>query len=86
MREHVGDGDHAEKQRGVGAEALPQHGSPGSGRKPKTHNFPDVDLSSVDRLILRQHLKLEERYWWFVARRRILLGVLERNLDLKRGL
>ncbi len=43
-------------------------------------------LSSVDSLLLREHLKLEERHWWFVARRRILLGVLERNLDLKGGL
>jgi len=31
-------------------------------------------------------MKLEERHWWFVARRRILLSVLKRNLDLKEGL
>jgi SAM-dependent methyltransferase len=34
-------------------------------------------------LVLRQHLELEERHWWFLARRRILLNVLERNLDQK---
>jgi len=31
-------------------------------------------------------MKLEERHWWFVARRRILLSVLKRNLDLKERL
>lgn len=40
----------------------------------------------MDSLLLRQHLELEERYWWFVARRRILLDVLERNLAMKGGL
>jgi SAM-dependent methyltransferase len=40
----------------------------------------------VDPLLLRQNLELEECHWWFVARRRILLGVLERNLDPKGGL
>jgi SAM-dependent methyltransferase len=40
----------------------------------------------VDSLLLRQNLELEECHWWFVARRRILLGVLERNLDPKGGL
>jgi SAM-dependent methyltransferase len=37
-------------------------------------------------LLLRQHLELEGRYWWFVARRRIFLGVLERNLEPKEAL
>ncbi len=37
----------------------------------------------MDFLLLRQHLELEERHWWFVGRRRSLLGVLERNLSLK---
>lgn len=37
----------------------------------------------MDTLLLRQHLELEERHWWFVGRRRILLGVLEQNLPLK---
>ena len=40
----------------------------------------------MDSLLLRQTMKLEERHWWFVARRRILLSVLKRNLDLKEGL
>ena len=43
-------------------------------------------LSSMDLLLLGQHLELEGRRWWFVARSRILLGVLERNLDQNRGL
>lgn len=34
----------------------------------------------MDDRLLRQHLELEERHWWFVARRRILLSLLERNL------
>lgn len=34
----------------------------------------------MDDLLLQQHLRLEERHWWFVARRRVLLSVLERNL------
>lgn len=42
--------------------------------------------SSVDPLLLRQHLELEERHWWFVARRRIVLGVLERHLGAQRSL
>jgi SAM-dependent methyltransferase len=37
----------------------------------------------MDSLLLRQHLELEERHWWFIARRRILLGVLEQNLPAK---
>ena len=37
-------------------------------------------------LVLRQHLELEERHWWFVARRRILLDVLERNFEQTGGL
>jgi SAM-dependent methyltransferase len=31
-------------------------------------------------------MELEERHWWFVARRRILLDVLERNFDQTGGL
>ena len=31
-------------------------------------------------------MEIENHHWWFVARREILLGVLERNLDPKRGL
>ena len=34
----------------------------------------------MDDLLLRQHLELEERHWWFVGRRRIVLGTLERYL------
>lgn len=34
----------------------------------------------MDPLILRQHLDLEERHWWFVARRKIVLSVLDQNL------
>jgi SAM-dependent methyltransferase len=34
----------------------------------------------MDELLLRQHLEVEERHWWFVARRRILLSLLERHL------
>lgn len=34
----------------------------------------------MDKLLLRQHLDLEERHWWFVGRRRIVLSVLERHL------
>ena len=40
----------------------------------------------MDSLLLSQHLELEQRHWWFVARRRILLDILERKLDPKRGL
>lgn len=40
----------------------------------------------MDSLLLRQHLELEERHWWFVARRKILLRVLERHLPRKTGL
>lgn len=40
----------------------------------------------MDSLLLRQHLELEERHWWFVGRRRILLDVLEQNLPPKGGL
>jgi SAM-dependent methyltransferase len=32
----------------------------------------------MDALLLKQHLELEERHWWFVGRRRIVLGVLDR--------
>lgn len=35
---------------------------------------------------MRQHLEMEERHWWFVARRRILLGLLERRLGADRDL
>ncbi len=34
----------------------------------------------MDDLLLKQHLELEERHWWFVARRRILLSLLEHEL------
>lgn len=34
----------------------------------------------MDSALLRQHLELEERHWWFVARRRVLLSVLEQTL------
>ncbi len=40
----------------------------------------------MDSLLLRQHLELEERHWWFVGRRRILMGLLERNLSPTGGL
>jgi SAM-dependent methyltransferase len=40
----------------------------------------------MDPLLLHQHLELEERHWWFVARRRILLDVLERSLAPQRQL
>jgi SAM-dependent methyltransferase len=34
----------------------------------------------MDPLILHQHLDLEERHWWFVARRRIVLSLLDQYL------
>jgi SAM-dependent methyltransferase len=34
----------------------------------------------VDPLVLRQHLDLEERHWWFVARRKIVLDILDGHL------
>lgn len=37
-------------------------------------------------MVLQQHLELEERHWWFVGRRRIVLGMLERDLPRKKGL
>lgn len=40
----------------------------------------------MDSLLLRQHLELEERHWWFVARRAILLSLLERELPSKTSL
>jgi SAM-dependent methyltransferase len=40
----------------------------------------------MDDLLLKQHLELEERHWWFVARRRILLSLLERELGDRRNL
>lgn len=40
----------------------------------------------MDPLLLRQHLELEERHWWFVARRKIVLGALEHHLGRRRGL
>lgn len=40
----------------------------------------------MDPLLLRQHLELEERHWWFVARRRIVLAALERHLGESRDL
>ena len=38
----------------------------------------------MDSLLLRQHLELEEDHWWFVARRRILLSLLQLNLSPER--
>lgn len=43
-------------------------------------------LCNMDDLLLKQHLELEERHWWFVARRRILLSVLEQSLHQKTDL
>lgn len=40
----------------------------------------------MDSLLLRQHLDLEERHWWFVARRRILLRLLETHLPARTDL
>lgn len=40
----------------------------------------------MNSLLLQQHLELEERHWWFVARRRILLAFLKRNLEPEGGL
>jgi len=40
----------------------------------------------VDDLLLKQHLELEERHWWFVGRRRVVLGVLEKHLPPGRRL
>lgn len=40
----------------------------------------------MDSLLLRQHLEMEERHWWFVARRRILLELLDRHLGPVRDL
>lgn len=34
----------------------------------------------MDDLLLGQHLELEERHWWFVGRRRIVLNVLDRHV------
>lgn len=34
----------------------------------------------MDPLLLRQHLDLEERHWWFVARRKIVLSLLDGHL------
>lgn len=34
----------------------------------------------MDPLVLRQHLDLEERHWWFVARRKIVLDLLDQYL------
>jgi SAM-dependent methyltransferase len=35
----------------------------------------------MDKLLLRQHLELEERHWWFVGRRKIVLSVLDRHVS-----
>lgn len=37
-------------------------------------------------MLLNQHLELEERHWWFVARRRVLLSLLERHLGVQENL
>jgi len=39
QREHASDGDHAEEQRGMAVEALPDDGCPQSGRKTKPTTF-----------------------------------------------
>lgn len=36
--------------------------------------------TGMDPHLLQQHFELEERHWWFVARRGILLSLLERRL------
>ncbi len=40
----------------------------------------------MDLLLLRQHLDLEERHWWFVARRKIVLDLLDQHLRNEGGL
>lgn len=40
----------------------------------------------MDDLLLRQHLELEERHWWFVGRRGIVLDVLDRYVPASGGL
>ena len=40
----------------------------------------------MNSLLLRQHLELEERHWWFVARRKILLSLLERHIGAEENL
>lgn len=40
----------------------------------------------MEPLLLRQHLELEERHWWFVGRRRIVLSMLERHLPHDKNL
>lgn len=40
----------------------------------------------MDPLVLRQHLDLEERHWWFVARRKIVLDILEQHLPRESAL
>ena len=52
---------------------------------PGPRRGPRTDAPLVDPLLLRQHLDLEERHWWFVARRKILLSLLERRLPEKDG-
>jgi SAM-dependent methyltransferase len=39
----------------------------------------------MDAMLLQQHLELEERHWWFVGRRRIVLGVLDRFVPASGG-
>jgi len=50
---------------------------------PRTAREPQYN---VDSLLIRQHLQLEERHWWFVARRTILLNLLEKELFSKADL
>ncbi len=35
----------------------------------------------MDPLVLSQHLDLEERHWWFVARRKVVLSILDQRLS-----
>ena len=39
----------------------------------------------MDPLLIKQHLELEERHWWFVGRRRIVMETLEKNLSPKKN-
>jgi hypothetical protein len=47
QREHHGDGDHVEEQRGVGAKALPDDGCPRGSRKTEPTTFET--LTSVSQ-------------------------------------
>lgn len=52
-----------------------------SGENEEARQVPDkTSPKGMDPHLLRQHFELEEHHWWFVARRRILLSLLEREL------